>query len=66
MDYAPEEMVALVDVDLDASRRADDMRTRRKNVAPAGRLCYLAENAGVNFSQILQEGLRAKLHVADR
>ena len=56
-------MVALVD--LDAYRRADDMRTRRKNVALASWLCYLAENAGVNFSQILQEGLRAKLHVAD-
>lgn len=57
-------MVALVD--LEAYRRADDMRTRRKNVAPASWLCYLAENAGVNFSQLLQEGLRAKLHVADR
>lgn len=65
-DHAPGEMVTLVDVDLDAYRRANDMRTVRKNVTLPSWLCYLAESAGVNFSQVLQEGLRAKLQVADR
>lgn len=60
------DIVTLVDVDFDAYRRANDLRTVRKNVTLPSWLCYLAETAGVNFSQVLQEGLRAKLHVADR
>lgn len=60
------DIVTLVDVDFDAYRRANDLRTVRKNVTLPSWLCYLAENAGVNFSQVLQDGLRAKLHVADR
>lgn len=60
------ELVTLVDIDLDAYRRANDLRTVRKNVTLPSWLCDLAERSGVNFSQVLQEGLRAKLHVADR
>lgn len=63
---ADTDIVTLVDVDFDAYRRANDLRTVRKNVTLPSWLCYLAENAGVNFSQVLQDGLRAKLHVADR
>lgn len=65
-ECAPDDIVTLVDVDFDAYRRANDLRTVRKNVSLPSWLCYLAENAGVNFSQVLQEGLRAKLHVSDR
>ena len=61
-----EDLVTLVDVDFDAYRRANDMRTVRKNVTLPSWLCDLAEKSGVNFSQVLQEGLRAKLHVAER
>lgn len=64
--HEPGEIVTLVDIDFDAYRRANDMRTVRKNVTLPSWLCYLAENAGVNFSQVLQEGLRNKLHVTDR
>ena len=64
--HEPDEIVTLVDTDFGAYRRANDMRTVRKNVTLPSWLCYLAENAGVNFSQVLQEGLRAKLQVADR
>ena len=60
------DIVTLVDVDFDAFRRANDMRTVRKNVTLPSWLCDLAEKAGVNFSQVLQDGLRAKLHVTDR
>ncbi len=63
---APGEIVTLVDIDFDVYRRANDLRTVRKNVTLPSWLCYLAENAGVNFSQILQDGLKAKLQVADR
>lgn len=60
------EIVTLVDIDFDAYRRANDMRAVRKNVSLPSWLCTMAENAGVNFSQVLQEGLRAKLNVSDR
>lgn len=63
---SPEDIVTLVDIDFEEYRRANDLRTVRKNVTLPSWLCYLAEQAGVNFSQVLQEGLRAKLHVADR
>lgn len=60
------DILTLVDVDFDAYRRANDLRTVRKNVTLPSWLCYLAEEAGVNFSQVLQEGLKTRLHVADR
>lgn len=61
--FADGDIVTLVDIDLDAYRRANDLRTVRKNVTLPYWLCYLAENAGVNFSQVLQDGLKARLHV---
>lgn len=60
------ELVSLVDIDFDAYRRANDLRTVRKNVTLPSWLSTMAENAGVNFSQVLQEGLKARLHVADK
>ena len=62
-DHAQEELVTLVDIDFDAYRRAHDMRTIRKNVTIPSYLNDLAERAGLNFSQVLQEGLRQKLNV---
>lgn len=50
-------------VDFEAYRRANDMRTVRKNVTLPSYLNDLAEKAGINFSQILQDGLRQKLGV---
>ena len=50
-------------VDFDAYRRANDMRTVRKNVTLPSYLNELAEKAGVNFSQVLQEGLKQRLGV---
>ena len=52
-----------VDIDFDAYRRAHDMRTIRKNVTIPSYLNDLAEQAGVNFSQVLQEGLKQRLGV---
>lgn len=64
--HADNELVTLVDIDFDAYRRANDLRTVRKNVTLPSWLASLAENAGVNFSQVLQDGLKARLHVADK
>ena len=64
--HAENELATLVDIDFDAYRRANDLRTVRKNVTLPSWLNSLAESAGLNFSQVLQDGLKAKLHVADR
>jgi len=66
IDHGPSEIVTLVDIDFDAYRRANDMRTIRKNVTVPSWLNELAEKAGVNFSQVLQDGLKQRLHVVDR
>ena len=62
-DHTPGEIATLVDVDFAAYRRAHDMRAIRKNVTIPSYLNDLAEQAGVNFSQILQEGLKRRLGV---
>ncbi len=66
VNHKPEEIVTLVDIDFDAYRRANDMRTIRKNVTVPSWLNDLAEKSGVNFSQVLQDGLKQRLHVVDR
>lgn len=57
------EIVTLVDIDFAAYRRANDMRTVRRNVTLPSYLNELGEKAGLNFSQVLQEGLRQRLGV---
>lgn len=63
---AEDELVTLVDIDFAAYRRANDMRTVRKNVTLPSWLNDLAEKNGVNFSQVLQEGLKERLQVSNR
>lgn len=57
------ELVTLVDIDFAAYRRANDMRTIRKNVTLPSYLNELAEKAGINFSQALQDALKQRLGV---
>ena len=61
-----QEIVTLVDIDFAAYRRANDLRTVRKNVTLPSWLNDLAERNGVNFSQVLQESLKERLHVRIR
>ncbi|MEG2001082.1 MAG: type II toxin-antitoxin system HicB family antitoxin, partial [Evtepia sp.] len=49
-NHATNEIVTLVDIDFAAYRRANDLRTIRKNVTIQSWLNDLAECAGVNFS----------------
>lgn len=60
-----QEIVTLVDIDFAAYRRANDLRTVRKNVTLPSWLNDLAERNGVNFSQVLQESLKERLHVSN-
>ena len=59
----PDEIVTLVDVDFAAYRRANDMRTVRKNVTLPSWLNDMAERANINFSATLQRALKQQLHI---
>lgn len=60
---APGETSAFAVVDFDAYRRANDMRSVRKNVTIPSYLNDMAEKAGLSFSQVLQDGLKLRLGV---
>lgn len=62
-DHEPADILTLVDVDFYAYRRAQDMRSVRKNVTIPSYLNDLAEKAGINFSQVLQESLKQYLNL---
>ena len=55
------EIATLVDVDLDEYRRRTDYRAVRRNVSMPAWLSRLADQRGVNCSQVLQDALRAML-----
>lgn len=63
---APEgAMVSFVDIDFTEYRRKNELRTVKKNCTVPSWLCYEAERAGVNFSAVLQAGLKRELHITD-
>ena len=67
-DIRPEnerEIVALVDVDFAAYRRKEDMRAVKKNCTIPSWLNYAAEQAGLNFSNLLAEAIKQKLHLQE-
>lgn len=57
------EIVTLVDIDFTAYRRAHDNRTVRKNLTIPSWLNVEAENAGINFSQLLQSSIKEALGI---
>lgn len=65
IEYAKEDMVSLVDVDFDEYRRKNEIRTVKKNCTLPGWLCYEAEKAHINFSQVLQNALKQELKIAE-
>lgn len=60
------DIVTLVDVDFQAYRRANENRSVRKNVTLPSWLNELAEQNDINFSAVLQNGLKQELHIQDR
>ena len=54
---------SLVLLDTDEYRRANENRAVKKTLTIPSWLNIEAERAGVNFSQILQEGLKARLGI---
>jgi predicted RNase H-like HicB family nuclease len=62
-EYA-EATVTLIDVDFDEYRRQNDLRAVKKNCTIPSWLNTEAERAGVNFSLILQNGLKDYLRLS--
>lgn len=63
--HAHGEIVSLVDVDFAEYRRKNEIRVVKKNCTIPGWLCYEAEKANINFSQVLQSALKKELHISD-
>ena len=59
----PDESIALIDIDIDAYRRAQDNRAVKKNLTLPSWLNEIAEREGINFSQVLQEALKERLGI---
>lgn len=59
----PESIVNLVNVDFAEYRRLNDSRAVKKNCTIPSWLNAAAEKAGVNFSAVLQEGLKRELQL---
>lgn len=66
VNHNENEIVSLVDVDFTEYRRQNEMRAVKKNCTIPGWLCYEAEKANINFSQVLQSALKQELHITDR
>ena len=58
------DIVTLVDVDFAEYRKQNDMRCVKTNCTAPAWLCDRAEKAGINFSAVLQNGLKAELGIA--
>lgn len=63
IEHNSDDIVTLVDVDFKEYRKANDIRTIRKNVTIPSWLNYAAEKEGINFSQVLQEALKDRLQL---
>ena len=61
--HEADELVSWVDIDFDKYRKANDMTTMRVNVSVPKYLKVLGDEAGINFSQVLQEGLKKRLRI---
>ncbi|WP_110955725.1 type II toxin-antitoxin system HicB family antitoxin [Anaerosinus massiliensis] len=57
IEHKENDIVTLVDIDFSEYRRKNDMRMVRKNVTIPSWLNEEAENANINFSQVLQAAL---------
>lgn len=59
------DIVSLVDVDFSEYRRKNELKVVKKNCTLPSWLCYEAEKANINFSQVLQSALKKELNIAD-
>lgn len=60
------EVTSLVDVDFAEYRRKNEIKTVKKNCSLPSWLCFEAEKAHINFSQVLQNALKAELKISEK
>lgn len=60
-----DDIVSLVDVDFSEYRRKNALKVVKKNCTLPSWLCYEAEKANINFSQLLQSALKKELNISD-
>ena len=65
VEHHSDEIVTLVDVNFSEYRRKSELKTVKKNCTLPGWLCYEAEKANINFSQVLQTALKQELHIVE-
>lgn len=63
LQVEPPQFVNYVYADTDEYRRKNDSRAVKKTLSIPSWLNAQAEQAGVNFSQVLQDALKERLHV---
>lgn len=59
--HDPQQICALIDVDFDAYRKANENRVVRRNVTLPSWLNVEADKAGLNVSKVLQDALKDRL-----
>ena len=64
MCKSPDQVVSMVAADTDEYRRQNDARSVKKTLSIPAWLNHQAEKANAPFSQILQQGLKEYLHIA--
>ncbi len=57
------DIFSLVDVDFSEYRRKNEIKVVKKNCTLPSWLCYEAEKANINFSQVLQAALKRELKI---
>ena len=60
------DIVSLVVVDFAEYRRKNEIKVVKKNCTLPSWLCYEAEKANLNFSQVLQSALKQHLNISER
>lgn len=60
-----DEIISLVDVDFAEYRRKNQIKVVKKNCTIPSWLCFEAEKANINFSQVLQSALKRELKLAE-
>lgn len=63
VEHEANEIISLVDVDFAEYRRKNEIKVVKKNCTLPSWLCYEAEKANINFSQVLQAALKRELHI---
>ena len=65
VELADGNLLSYVDVDFAEYRRKNDMKVVKKNCTLPSWLCYEAEKANINFSQVLQAAIKRELNISE-